>query len=35
MEGNISIMDIVVDGPIFPRNRTHKVVFPLWVEYVR
>jgi hypothetical protein len=26
MEGNNSIMDTIVDGPLLPRNRTHKVV---------
>jgi hypothetical protein len=25
-QGNNSIMDIVVDGLLFPRNKTHKVV---------
>ncbi len=26
MEGNNSVMDTIVDGPLFPRNRTHMVV---------
>jgi hypothetical protein len=26
MEGNIFVMDTIVDGPLLPTNRTHKVV---------
>jgi hypothetical protein len=26
MEGNNFVMDTIMDGPLLPRNKTHKVV---------